>query len=130
MPSSPSRTLISSGSPFEATYGYSRAVKAGGFVFVAGTTGYDPTTRVMPDDIAAQTQNCFTTIEKALLEAGSSLQNIVRATYYVTRANEQEAVLTVCGHVLKDIRPACTIVVVSALLKPEMRVEIEVTATA
>ena len=123
-----SRKLISSGSPFEAAYGYSRAVAQGPFVFVAGTTGYDYASMTMPADVAAQTRNCFTTIEKALAEAGASLADLVRVQYFITDASDAEAVLTVCGEVLGDIRPAAGIYVVHGLLKPEMKIEIEATA--
>ena len=122
------RRLISTGSPFEKKAGYSRAVVDGDFCFVAGTTGYDYATMVMPDDIAAQTHNCFKTISNALAEAGFALTDVVRATYYVVNRNHMDAVLSICGQYLGDIRPAATIMAVAALYKPEMKVEIEVTA--
>ena len=122
------RRLISTGSPFETSYGYSRAVVDGDYVFVAGTTGYDYAKMVMPEDVTAQTRNCFGTIAKVLTDAGSSMEAIVRATYYVTDPSFQEPVLRVCGERLHSIRPAATIVVVAGLFKPEMKVEIEVTA--
>jgi enamine deaminase RidA (YjgF/YER057c/UK114 family) len=123
-----SRRLISTGSPLEKTAGYSRAVIDGDFAFVAGTTGYDYTTMTMPGDVTSQSRNCFRTIEAALKESGFAMTDIVRATYYVTDAKEADAVLAVCGEVLGDIRPAATILVVVGLYKPEMKVEIEVTA--
>jgi enamine deaminase RidA (YjgF/YER057c/UK114 family) len=123
-----SRRLISTGSPFEKTAGYSRAVIDGDFAFVAGTTGYDYTTMTMPADVTSQAQNCFKTIEETLKGAGFAMADIVRATYYVTGARDADAVLAVCGEVLGDIRPAATILVVAGLYKPEMQVEIEVTA--
>jgi enamine deaminase RidA (YjgF/YER057c/UK114 family) len=123
-----SRRLISTGSPFEKTAGYSRAVIDGDFAFVAGTTGYDYATMTMPADIASQTRNCFGTIEAALKDGGFAMADIVRATYYVTDAGNADSVLAVCGEVLGDIRPAATILVVAGLYKPEMKVEIEVTA--
>jgi enamine deaminase RidA (YjgF/YER057c/UK114 family) len=122
------RRLISTGSPFETSYGYSRAVIDGDYVFVAGTTGYDYARMHMPDDVGAQAENCFATIAKVLVEAGSSLSNLVRATYYVTHPEDQEKVLVVAGRHLAEIRPASTMLVVAGLLKPEMKVEIEVTA--
>ena len=122
------RRLISTGSPFEKTAGYSRAVIDGDFAFVAGTTGYDYTTMTMPADVTSQARNCFKTIEETLQGAGFAMADIVRATYYVTDAKDADAVLTVCGEVLGDIRPAATMLVVVALYKPEMKVEIEVTA--
>jgi enamine deaminase RidA (YjgF/YER057c/UK114 family) len=122
------RRLISTGSPFEKTAGYSRAVIDGDFAFVAGTTGYDYTTMTMPADVTSQARNCFKTIDETLQGAGFAMADIVRATYYVTDARDADAVLAVCGEVLGDIRPAATILVVVALYKPEMKVEIEVTA--
>ena len=122
------RRLISTGSPFEKTAGYSRAVIDGDFAFVAGTTGYDYTTMTMPADVTSQARNCFKTIEETLQGAGFAMADIVRATYYVTDAKDSDTVLAVCGEVLGDIRPAATILVVVGLYKPEMKVEIEVTA--
>lgn len=122
------RRLISSGSPFESAYGYSRAVVQGGFVFVAGTTGYDYAAMTMPEDAAAQAEACWRTIRDVLAEVGSSVENIVRVTYYITRREDVEAVLAVCGRVLAEVRPAATMLVEIGLLRPEMKVEIEVTA--
>ncbi len=121
------RRLISTGSPFEQKYGYSRAVVQGPWVFVAGTTGYDYARMTMPDDVSAQTRNCWTTIAAALAEAGASLADIVRCHYYVTDPSHADAMLTICGEVMRDVRPAATLTV-AQLLKPEMKVEIEVTA--
>ena len=123
-----SRRLISTGSPFEKAGGYSRAVIDGDFAFVAGTTGYDYTTMTMPPDVASQSRNCFKTIEATLKQGGFEMADIVRATYYLTDAKDADAHFTVCGEVLGDIRPAATLLVVASLLKPEMKVEIEVTA--
>ena len=123
-----SRRLISIGSPFEKTAGYSRAVVDGDFAFVAGTTCYDYSTMTMPADVTSQSRNCFKTIAAALQEAGFEMADIVRATYYLTDVNDADAHFAVCGEVLGDIRPAATMVVVAALLKPEMKVEIEITA--
>lgn len=122
------RRLISTGSPFEKTAGYSRAVIDGDFAFVAGTTGYDYDTMVMPDDVTTQTQNCFKTIGNALRDGGFVMADIVRATYYLTTAVDSGAVMAVCGDVPGEIRPAATLIVVAGLLQPEMKVEIEVTA--
>src|ERR1700744_5589244 len=123
-----SRRLISTGSPLEKSVGYSRAVVDGDFCFVAGTTGYDYSTMVMPADVTSQSRNCFKTIEAALKEAGFAMADIVRATYYVTDASDADAHFAVCGEGLGEIRPAATLLVVPALLRPEMKVEIEVTA--
>lgn len=122
------RQLISTGSPFEKAAGYSRAVVDGDFCFVAGTTGYDYATMTMPVEVTEQTRNCFSTVEKVLQDAGFSLADVVRAVYYIVDVKDADAVLAVCGDHFRDIRPAGTILVVAALLKPEMKVEIEITA--
>lgn len=122
------RRLISSGSPFEKTYGYSRAVVFGDEVHVSGTTGYDYATMTMPDDVARQTQNIYGTLQEVMREAGGALADIVRLRTFVTDAAYCEPVLEVQGKVFGEVRPAATIVVVSALLKPEMKVEIEADA--
>jgi enamine deaminase RidA (YjgF/YER057c/UK114 family) len=82
----------------------------------------------MPPTIEQQTRNCFATIGKTLAEAGSSLADVVRATYYIIDATEAERALAICGEHFRDIRPAATLLVVTALFKPDMRIEIEVTA--
>ena len=122
------RRVISTGSPLEKTVGYSRAVIDGDFAFVSGTTGYDYATMTMPADVTSQSRNCFKTIEAALKEGGFAMADIVRATYYVTDAKDVDAHFAVCGEVLGDIRPAATLLIVVGLARPEMKVEIEVTA--
>ncbi len=121
------RKLISSGSPFEKTAGYSRAVVQGEWCFVSGTTGYDYATMSMPEGIEAQTRNCLKTIEAALAEAGFSLKDAVRNHYYVTDAAYADIVFPILGEAFGDIRPAATMIVCD-LIKPEMLIEIEVTA--
>jgi enamine deaminase RidA (YjgF/YER057c/UK114 family) len=122
------RRLISTGSPFEKAAGYSRAVVDGDFAFVAGTTGYDYATMTLPGDVASQARNCFRTIGRVLEDAGFDMGDIVRATYYITDAADADAVFAVCGETLGEIRPAATLLVVAGLYKPEMKIEIEVTA--
>ena len=100
----------------------------GDFCFVAGTTGYDYATMQIPPDVAEQTRNCFRTIARVLDEAGFGLADVVRARYYILDRTDADAVLAVCGEVFRDIRPAAAIFVIAGLLRPEMRVEIEVTA--
>jgi enamine deaminase RidA (YjgF/YER057c/UK114 family) len=100
------RRLITTDSAFEQAFGYSRAVVQEPFVFVAGTTGYDYKTMALPEDVAEQARNCWRTIEAVLTDAGSSLADIVRATYYVTDPAYADPVLHVCGEVLAEIRPA------------------------
>jgi enamine deaminase RidA (YjgF/YER057c/UK114 family) len=123
------RSLISTGSPFEAAYGYSRAVIDQGLVFVSGTTGYDYDTMIMPHDVAEQARNIFKTVAGVLTQAGSGLDHITRVQIFVTDHAYCEPVLAVCGTVLHAIRPASGIYVVAGLLKADMKVEIEVTAT-
>lgn len=121
------RRLISTGSPFEKAAGYSRAVVQGPWCFVAGTTGYDYATMTMPDDVADQARNAMATIARALAEAGFALSDLVRINYIITSPDHADAVFSVVGPILTDIRPAATMVV-SGLIRPEMKVEIEATA--
>lgn len=121
------RRLISTGSPFEHTAGYSRAVVQGDWCFVSGTTGYDYEKMEMPDDVATQTQNTIATIDKTLAEAGFLRGDIVRAQYTVTDAAYSDIVFPILGRYFDGIRPAATMVV-AGLIRPEMKIEIEVTA--
>ncbi len=118
---------ISTGSPFEKTMGYSRAVVKGGWCFVSGVTGYDYSTMQIPEDAAAQAGNCFETIRSVLKEAGFSMSDIVRVQYTVTDAGLAEHIAPVLGAALSEIRPAATMVI-AGLIRPEMKIEIEVTA--
>ncbi len=118
---------ISTGSPFEATMGYSRAVVKGGWCFVSGVTGYDYATMTMPDSIADQARNCFATIGSVLTQAGFTLDDIVRVQYTVTDTALVDALVPALGEALGEIRPAATMVI-AGLIRPEMKVEIEVTA--
>jgi enamine deaminase RidA (YjgF/YER057c/UK114 family) len=122
------RQLLSSGSPMEKIYGYSRAVVQDPWVFMSGTTGYDYETMQIPDDVVQQTRNCWKTIEHYLKEAGSSLKEIVRVTYYATDEADAEVISRLSGEILRDIRPASTFLVIKSLFLPEMKIEIEVTA--
>lgn len=121
------RQLISTGSPFEKTAGYSRAVSDGDFCWVAGTTGYDYATMTMPDRVEDQVRNTMKTISAALDEAGFALSDVVRANYYITDAANVDRVFPVLGEYFGEIRPAATMIV-CGLNKPEMKIEIEVTA--
>jgi enamine deaminase RidA (YjgF/YER057c/UK114 family) len=121
------RLLISTGSPFERTAGYSRAVVQGDWCFVSGTTGYDYATMQMPDDVVGQTRNCLKTISKALTDAGFSFEDVVRAHYYVTDVSYADIVFPILGETFGEIRPAATMIVCT-LIRPEMKIEIEVTA--
>ena len=121
------RKLISTGSPFEKTAGYSRAVVQGDWCFVAGTTGYDYATMIMPEEVEAQARNCLKTIAGALEEGGFALADVVRSRYYVTDAAFVDRVFPILGEIFGEIRPAATMIV-CGLNKPEMKIEIEVTA--
>ncbi|MEM7176415.1 MAG: RidA family protein [Pseudomonadota bacterium] len=121
------RKHITTGSPFEEKFAYSRAVAQGDWCFCAGTTGFDYTTMTMPEDPAEQTRNTLETIKKALTEAGFSMADIVRVQCTVTDPAHWEASAAVVRDYLGDVRPANT-TVVSALIAPEMKIEIEATA--
>jgi Putative translation initiation inhibitor, yjgF family len=118
---------ISSGSPFEARIGYSSAVVDGDIIYVSGTTGYDYARMEMPENVADQTRNALETIEKALHEAGGSLNDVLRVRYYIADMADYDAIVEVLGRAFAGIRPAATMVV-CGLTTPEMKVEIEVTA--
>ena len=121
------RKLISSGSEFEEKVGYSRAVVAGDTVYVAGTTGYDYATMSISDDPIEQAEQCFINIEKALLEAGSSLDDVVRVHYILPDRLAFEPCWPVLKKYLGRARPAATMFVAD-LVDERMKIEIEVTA--
>ena len=123
----PRRRLISTGSPFEKQAGYSRAIVSGDFCFVSGTTGYDYATMQMPDAVEDQARNALATIERTLEEAGFAMEDVVRVQYTLTDADLVERVFAVLGETFGEIRPAATMVI-AGLIKPEMTIEIEVTA--
>lgn len=118
---------ISTGSPFEAALGYSRAVVKGPWCFVSGVTGYDYATMQMPAGAADQAENCFATIGAVLTEAGFGMGDIVRVQYTLVDAALVDEVAPVLGQVLGQIRPAATMII-AGLIKPEMLIEVEVTA--
>lgn len=107
--------------------GYSRAVVKAGWCFVSGVTGYDYATMTMPDSAAEQAQNCFATIGRVLAEAGFEMNDIVRVQYTVVDAALVDAIVPVLGAHLGEVRPAATMVI-AGLIRPEMKIEIEVTA--
>ena len=121
------RRLISSGSPFEAEAGYSRAVVDGEFVFVAGTTGFDYALMTISDDAAEQARQALRNIAAALAEAGASLADVVRVTYYLPDAADWPRIVPVLGEAFGAIRPAAT-ALICGLVDPRMNIEIEVTA--
>ena len=121
------RQLISSGSAFEAQIGYSRAVVAGDWVFVSGTTGFNYSTMTISDDIVVQTEQCFKNIASALQEAGSSLQDVVRVTYVLPQTADFEPCWPVLRKYFGEVRPAA-MMISAGLADPRMKIEIEVTA--
>lgn len=121
------RRLISSGSPFEEQIGYSRAVVAGDWVFVSGTTGFDYTTMTISDDVVQQAEQCLLNIQAALQQAGASLDDVVRVNYVLPDASLFEACWPVLRKYLGKARPAA-MMISAGLLDPRMKIEIEVTA--
>ena len=121
------RQLISQGSPFEESIGYSRAVVDGDWVFVAGTTGFDYASMEISEDIAVQAAQCLKNIEWALNEAGESLASVVRVHYIVPEASQFELCWSVLREAFGEVRPAATMFS-AGLADPRMKIEIEVTA--
>jgi enamine deaminase RidA (YjgF/YER057c/UK114 family) len=121
------RRHISSGSEFEEKIGYSRAVVDGDYVFVSGTTGYNYETMSISSDVVEQAEQCFKTIEKVLIEAGSSIDNVVRVHYIYPNRDDFEPCWPVFNKYLGVAKPAAT-VFVAGLLNDAMKLEIEVTA--
>lgn len=121
------RQLISSGSAFEREAAYSRAVLDGDFVFVSGTTGFDYATMTISEDPVEQTRQTFRNIEAALQKVGASLQDAVRATYYMPNAADWPKIYPVFKEFLAEVRPAST-ALICGLVDPRMKIEIEITA--
>jgi enamine deaminase RidA (YjgF/YER057c/UK114 family) len=121
------RTLISSGSTFEDQIGYSRAVVAGDWVFVSGTTGFDYATMTISDDVLVQAEQCFKNIATALQQAGSSLQDVVRVTYILPISADFEPCWPVLRKYFGEVRPAATMIS-AGLADRRMKIEVEVTA--
>jgi len=121
------RRLISSGSPFEAEIGYSRAVVDGDWIFVSGTTGFDYGTMTISEDVAEQAEQTLKNIGAALAEAGASFADIVRANYVLPDGADFPACWPVLRRYFGDIRPA-SMMIVAGLADPRMKIEIEVTA--
>jgi enamine deaminase RidA (YjgF/YER057c/UK114 family) len=121
------RRRISSGSPFEHDIGYSRAIVDGDWVLVSGTTGFDYATMTISDDVAEQADQAFRNIARALTEAGSSLDDVVRVRYLLPRAEDFDVCWPVLRRYLGIALPAATMMVVG-LADPRMKIEIEVTA--
>ena len=121
------RQHISSDSPFEEQIGYPRAVVAGDWVFVSGTTGFDYTRMTISDDVVQQAEQCFLNIQAALQQAGASLDDVVRVNYVLPDASLFEACWPVLRKYLGEARPAA-MMISAGLLDPRMKIEIEVTA--
>jgi len=121
------RKLISSGSPYEKTIGFSRAVRVGNRVIVSGTAPIEPDGGCATD-VGAQTRRCLQIIQAAIEQAGASLSDVVRTRQYLVDAADSEEVGNVHGEFFGEIRPASTQVVVAGLLRPEWRIEIEAEA--
>ena len=121
------RRLISSGSSFEEKIGYSRAVLAGEWVFVSGTTGFDYSTMSISESLLEQTEQCLKNIEAVLQQAGSSLKDVVRVTYVLPNGGEFEQCWPVLRTYFGEVRPAA-MMISAGLADPRMKIEIEVTA--
>ena len=121
------RQRVSSGSRFEEEIGYSRAIVAGNWVFVSGTTGFDYARMVIAEDLLEQVEQCFKNIVSALEQAGSSLEEVVRVKYILPNADDFPDCWPVLRKYFGSIRPAATMLC-AGLADPRMRIEIEVTA--
>ena len=123
------RRRVSSGGPWEATAGYSRAIAVGDSCWVAGTTDAGPDGRsAHPGDVGGQARAVFAIIERALNEAGFGLADVVRIRMFITDMTRKDELMAVQGELFRDIRPAATLVEVSALIDPSLIVEIEAEA--
>lgn len=122
------RKNISSGSPWEDVVGYSRTVRIGNIIEVAGTTAMDGDVLIGKDDVYAQTYFIFKKIEKALIEAGATLSDVVRTRMFITDITKWEEAGKAHGEFFKNIKPVATMVEVSNLIDSDLLIEIEVTA--
>lgn len=122
------RQHTTSASPYEAQFGFARAVRVGNQIAVSGTAPIEPDGTVTPGGAEAQARRCFDIIEAAISQLGGSISDIVRTRMYITDISQYEAVAAEHGRRFATIRPAATIVEVSALIDPEMLVEIEADA--
>ncbi len=121
------RQRISSGSTFEEQIGYSRAVVAGDWVFVSGTTGFDYATMTIADGVVEQAEQCLRNIASALEQAGAGMDDVVRVTYVLPDGGDFEACWPVLRKYFGSVRPAA-MMISAGLADPRMKIEIEVTA--
>lgn len=122
------RRSTSGNSPFERQFGFSRAIRIGDRIIVSGTAPVEENGSSTPGDAAAQAARCFAIILKAIAKLGGSAADVVRTRMFITDPADADAIGAVHGELFADIRPAATMVVVSALLRPEWRIEIEAEA--
>lgn len=120
----PARRNLYSGSRYERTYSYARAVVTGRHVRISGTTGYDYRADVLAEGAEAQSQQIFRNVETVLAEVGGTLKNVVRARIYIARAEDYEAVMAAWAAAFRGIDPACT-TVQAGLFDPDIRVEMD-----
>ena len=123
-----SRRRTTGCSPYETAYGFARAVRSSNRILVAGTAPVEADGTSTPGDAAAQARRCFAIILAAIEELGGGAADVVRTRMYITDPTDADAIGAVHGEIFRDIRPASTMVVVSALLRPEWRIEIEAEA--
>ncbi|MEA1073208.1 RidA family protein [Sphingomonas sp. LY160] len=122
------RRRTSGTSPFEAAFGFSRAVRVGNRIVVSGTAPVEADGSSTAGDAATQARRCFTIIGQAIDDLGGTLSDVVRTRMYIVDPGDADAVGAVHGELFGDVRPAATMVVVAALLRPEWRIEIEAEA--
>lgn len=115
-------------SPYEVAYGFARALRVGNRIIVSGTAPVEPDGSSTPGDAAAQAHRCFAIILAAIEELGGRAADVVRTRMFITDAADADAIGAVHGEIFRDVRPASTMVVISALLRPEWRIEIEAEA--
>jgi enamine deaminase RidA (YjgF/YER057c/UK114 family) len=128
MPDSKNRRTVSSGTIWENIVGYSRAVRVGNLIEVAGTTAMDEDQIMFPGDPYAQTQYILLKIEQALIDLGASLEDVVRTRIYLTDMDLWEEVAKAHGEVFRQIRPASSMIGIYSLIREDLMVEIEATA--